>query len=175
MNQKGIEKTIKDLLRVLELEGPNFDETPERVARFYLTLREPDGIKLTTFPLEHKGGMIVLKNHVSYGMCPHHLLPVKYIFKIGYLPEDKVLGLSKLARLADFHLSDLPLQEDIPARIGIDVASCIKPKGVGVVLQGEHMCTRIRGVRSPCAEAVSTFMWGIFLEDSKARMEFLAL
>ena len=172
---------IEDVLRSLvkkitdNPDSPNFKDTPSRVARMwaeFLSLPQPE---LTTFPLTTKGGMIILRNHESWGFCPHHLLPVKYTFRIGYLPEDRVLGLSKLARIADYTLTDLPLQEEIAPRIVNTLVGAINPKGAGCVVYGEHLCTRMRGVKSPCAEAISDIMWGLFLEDPKAREEFLML
>lgn len=165
------------ILSCTELNGPNFIDTPKRVARAWKDFLNQPKPTLTTFPLEAStlGGMIVLKNHETWGFCPHHLLPVKYTFKIGYIPEQTVLGLSKLARIAEYVIRDLPIQEDVASRIVLTLKDAVEPKGIGVIIRGEHLCMKIRGVESPCAEAISTVMWGIFLTDNKAREEFMLL
>ncbi len=158
-------------------KDPNFLETSKRVARMWKAFREIPYPNLTSFPLEGKGGMILIKDHITHSFCPHHLLPVEYKCKIGYVPEKDVLGLSKLARIADYCVSDLPLQEDVAERIGKMLEDAIKPKGVGVIIEGVHMCMRMRGVESPCSKAVSTYMSGIFLDTTKyhTREEFMNL
>jgi len=168
---------IKKQLQLLGFDpnDPNFEDTPQRVARMWKSFLQPKQFKMTSFPLEQKGGMIVVKNHECWSFCPHHLLPVKYICTIGYIPERRVLGLSKLAWIADDCMRDLPLQESLPEMIGRRIIEAINPKGVGVIIKGEHLCMRMRGVESTTAEAVSSFMSGIFLTDSKAREEFLTL
>jgi GTP cyclohydrolase I len=157
------------------LQDENFQETPARVSRMWHTFINHPKPKLTTFPLKGKGGMILLKNHKSWGFCPHHLLPVKYTFRIGYIPNKKVLGLSKLARIADHALTTLPLQEELAWTIVNQIIQSVNPKGAGCIVHGEHLCTRMRGVKSPCAEAVSDIMWGVFLTIPSAREEFLSL
>ena len=169
------ETAVKNLLQQLNynIKDPNFIDTPKRVAKMWNAFRNVEKPTLTTFPLKTRGGMIILKNHISWGYCPHHLLPVKYTFRIGYIPEDRVLGLSKLARIADWILTTLPLQEEIAPEIIDTITKAINPKGSGCIINGEHMCTRIRGVSSPCAEAISDIMQGMFLTDKSTRNEFI--
>ena len=94
---------------------------------------------------------------------------------IGYIPEDRVLGLSKLARIGDWALRDLPLQEDIAPLIVSTIDSHLNPKGTGVVIEGEHFCTRIRGVRSTQAVTLTDCFSGLMLDDPRSRAEFLSL
>ena len=172
---QAVEELYDKLLGQLELRGPNFEETPYRAAKLWCELLEPKGYRITTFPLTTKAGMVVVKNHECWSLCPHHLLPVRYICKIGYIPEKEVLGLSKLAWIADDLMRKLPLQEELPAMIGRQIEELLNPKGVGVIVRGEHLCMRMRGVESSTAEAVSSYMSGLFLIEEKARKEFMDL
>jgi len=171
----GVRFATEAFLRTYNLKGSNFEETPDRVSNMWKTFFTPIKYTLTTFPLKKKGGMILIKNHECWSFCPHHLLPVKYLVKVGYVPEKLVLGLSKLARIADIMMQKMPLQEDLAEMIASRIIESIEPKGVGVVVTGEHMCMKMRGVESSHVNAVSTFMWGVFLDDVKARDEFLSL
>jgi len=167
-------RSLIDLLG-FDIENPNFIGTPERVARMWSTFTTPKQYQLTDFPLQQKGGMILVKNHECWSFCPHHLLPVKYLCKMAYVPESKVLGLSKLAWIADDLMRLMPLQEELPSLIGKRIQEAIMPKGVGVIIQGEHLCMRMRGVESSHAEAVSSFVSGCFLTDQSCREEFMML
>jgi len=171
----GVKFAVEAFLRTYALSGPNFENTPERVSNMWKGFFKPIKYTLTTFPLKRKGGMILIKNHECWSFCPHHLLPVKYLVKVGYVPEKLVLGLSKLARIADVMMQKMPLQEDLAEMIASPIIESIEPKGVGVVVSGEHLCMKMRGVESSHVSAVSDFMWGVFLEDVKAREEFLSL
>ncbi len=166
----------KQFLKDFSLEGPNFIDTPIRIYRMWDNFfKEDSTIDLTTFPLKGKAGMIIFKDHEDWGFCPHHLLPVKYTFKIGYIPRDKVLGASKPLRIANRVLRGLPLQEEIGEMIASQIQKEIETRGVGVIIKGEHLCMRMRGVESPCSSMVTTFMLGCFLDDPAAREEFLLL
>ena len=169
------EKAIEALLTFYSLKGPNFKETPQRVTRFYrdlLSTRMPD---LKTFPLRGKPGMILIKNHITWSLCPHHLLPVKYTMKIGYIPSKKVFGLSKPARIADFVCSKLWLQEEMPSEIVRIMDKALETKGCGCIIHGEHLCMQMRGIRSTCVSATSSFMSGVFLISEATREEFIQL
>ena len=171
-----LQKNIADFLQLTGLHGPNFKGTPERVARAWQAFLGQELFDITSFQLERKGGTILIKNHECWSFCPHHLLPVRYIVKVGYIPnKQKVLGLSKLARIVNAQMSKMPLQEDLAAMIAQPIIDSINPKGVGVIINGEHLCMRMRGVESTHAEAVSTFFWGVHLDDDTARKEFMLL
>lgn len=173
--QLQLQVCYQQILDILNYSGVNFDDTPARVARMMLKFHEPITYNTTSFPLSQKGGMIVVKNHECWSMCPHHLLPVKYICKMAYVPEERVLGLSKLAWIADDLMREMPLQEELPAMIGKRIIEAITPKGVGVIVHGEHLCMRMRGVESSHAEAVSSFLSGCFMTEHSCREEFMLL
>lgn len=168
---------VRHLLGALKLEGPNFEDTPERVMKLWMDFLYPKKLNLTKFPIEGKASITLIKNYKAWGFCPHHLLPILYTFRIGYLPDEKigVLGLSKLARVADYVLSSLPLQEDIPEMISGIIQEAIRPQGIGIVVVGEHYCMKIRGVEAHETQAVNSYMTGIFLTEPAAKNEFLIL
>ena len=166
---------VQALLDIYGLKGENFDNTPERFIRTLNDLMYRDKPSMTSFALKDKAGMIFIKGYVTWSLCPHHLLPVKYTFKIGYIPEERVLGLSKLPRIADYIMSFLPLQEDIPQMILKELEEAIKPKGCGVLVEGEHLCMKMRGVQSENIVAVSSGLRGCFLTEPSAKEEFLLL
>jgi len=170
--EEGVRRILSGL--EVDLNDPNFIDTPMRVAKMWKDhlAPYPDWV---VFPHIGRGGILLLKDHICWGFCPHHLLPVRYEFKIAYLPEDRVVGLSKLARLADYFATQLLIQEDIAPAITQDIEYNLKPIGTAVLITGEHMCTRIRGVRSPCVTTVTDCFSGAFLEEASARAEFLSL
>lgn len=172
-----LEYHYSEILRVLgyDLDSPNFKDTPKRVARMMVKFTTPKTFNATDFPLQQKGGMIIVKDHECWSFCPHHLLPVRYICKMAYVPEQKVLGLSKLARIADDLMRIMPLQEELPAMIGKKIQELIAPKGVGVIINGEHLCMKMRGVESTHSKAVSSFVSGCFMTEPSCREEFMLL
>ena len=170
-----VEELTQAFLDQYDFQGPNFDGTPERVARMWETFLNVETPTLTTFPVEGTPGLILIKDHISWGFCPHHLLPVKYTFRIGYIPHHQVLGLSKLARIADFVCAQLLIQEDMPSVIGEMIKMAIDPLAVGVIINGEHQCMQMRGVKSTCVSASSSYLSGAFLREDSARMEFMTL
>ena len=170
-----LKASAQDILTHLDLYGPDFDDTPRRFAATLIELTQKEKPKMTTFPLEGKAGMILIKDYITWSLCPHHLLPVRYTFRIGYIPEKVVLGLSKRCRIADWSMSKLPLQEEVPALICDILEQEIKPKGCGVLVHGEHLCMQMRGVQSENTKAVSTGLRGCFLTEMDCRNEFLTL
>ena len=161
-----VKRMVTEFLSTYNLTGPNFEETPVRVEKLWREFFSQPKPKLKTFPLRNESGLIAVKNHISWGFCPHHLLPVRYNFKIGYVPNKIVLGLSKLPRLADFSLINLPLQEDIPKVVVDYLLENLKPKGAGCIVEGEHLCMKMRGVESEQSSAVSIHLEGCLTEPA---------
>jgi GTP cyclohydrolase I len=171
---RKIEEGIKTIIEEMGFESkdPNFVDTPKRVARFYKELISCEKPSLTTFPTRSRE-MLLIKGHVAWSLCPHHLLPVKYEVKVGYICAGKALGLSKLARIVDYHMAKLPLQEDLSLLIMDDLKEALNPPGYGVVVKGDHLCMQMRGVKSPCANAITNGLRGQFLFNPATREEFL--
>lgn len=172
---KKIEKAVENFLLACDLKGPNFEETPKRVATLWYDFLNQSANHTKIFPLRTKPGMIILKGITIWGFCPHHLLPVKYNFKIGYIPVSTPLGASKPARLSHLCLSSLPLQEELPQMVVESIEKAIKCKGAGCVVTGEHLCMQMRGIKQPCSSMVTDYLSGCFLTDQSTKEEFLML
>lgn len=172
---------VKSILKILgyDLRNKHLSKTPSRVARIYMqeldlaTLRkQPLKKLLSTTPSKYKS-MIILRNHKTQTRCPHHLERVNLVISIGYIPNGKLLGLSKLARIANYYSEGLMLQEEIAEMIAEGIQGAVKPKGVGVAITAEHGCIQCRGVKSKDSDVVTSEMRGIFLDDPSTKQEFL--
>lgn len=155
--------------------------TPRRVAEMYAELFkgmgvDPRGVLSVSFGEGHRE-MIILKDIPFYSMCEHHLLPFYGLAHIGYIPnnEGSVVGASKLARVVEIVAQRLQLQERMTSQIADAIADGINAKGVAVVLQAEHMCMVMRGIKKPGSNMVTSGLRGIFRTDPKTRAEFFSL
>jgi GTP cyclohydrolase I len=126
-----------------------------------------------TFPTT-ASDLVVLRNHRVVALCPHHLQPVEFKCNVGYIPGDKTVGLSKLARAVEEQLFRPILQEDLAERVAQEIEKRLRPKGTGVVLVGRHGCMSFRGVESD-GDVVVSVMKGVLLLNPAARSEFLQL
>ncbi len=110
-----------------------------------------------------------------HSLCMHHLLPFHGVAHVAYLPGDRIIGLSKLARVVDSFSRDLQVQERLTTQIAHWLEQVLEPRGVGVVLEAEHLCMSLRGVRKPGARTVTSALLGTLRDDARTRAEFLAL
>ncbi|MDD5591409.1 MAG: GTP cyclohydrolase I FolE [Dehalococcoidales bacterium] len=155
--------------------------TPRRVAEMYAELFKGMGVDprevLTVSFEEGHREMIILKDIPFYSMCEHHLLPFYGLAHIGYIPNagGSVVGASKLARVVEIVAQRLQLQERMTSQIADAIADGIDAKGVAVVLQAEHMCMVMRGIKKPGSNMVTSGLRGIFRTDPKTRAEFFSL
>lgn len=179
---QALEQSVKLMLESLgyDLSHQDIRDTPKRVARTLINeLQDKTNLKklFSSFSLGHDV-MIALVNHKTYTRCPHHLERVILKVSIGYISNDRVIGLSKLARIADYYSKGLMLQEEIVTGIAEGLMLALKPKGVAVVAEGRHMCMMARGVETS-GTVMTSKMMGLFLEDSPAglaaRQEFFFL
>jgi GTP cyclohydrolase I len=168
---------VKLILQGLEVDpnDQNYIKTPWRVLETYKELFN----HVTPFPPTFKDAyteMLVARHHKAWGMCPHHLLPVHLDVSIGYIPAGSVVGLSKLARIANHALGKPILQEAVTQDIVDSLMTKIKPtpKGAACVIEGQHLCMQMRGVKTP-GNVVTSAMQGLFLTDPATRSEFLSL
>jgi GTP cyclohydrolase I len=172
------ETAARDLLLALgaDLDSESLRRTPRRVAETYAEFLDPDPVALTTFP--NDGGydeLVVATSIPFHSLCEHHLLPFVGIAHVGYLPGDRIIGLSKLARVVERFARSLQVQERLTKQIGDCLEERLRPKGVGVVLEAEHLCMSLRGVQKPGARTVTSALHGLIRDDPRTRQEFLAL
>lgn len=175
MDKKLMAQGVALLLRGMgcDLKDGNFRDTPMRVAKLYEEMCTPQANNWATFP--HSGaGMIILRGHKVFAVCPHHLMPVELKAYVAYIPKKKVLGLSKLARAVEQHLTLPIIQEELGDRTASSLEDALDPQGVAVVLAGAHGCMRYRGIETD-GDVVTSAMRGLFLHSQTTREEFLRL
>lgn len=156
-------------------------DTPARVARSYRELfagYADNRLAYLERTFEEVGGydeLVVLGDIRVVSFCEHHMLPVVGVAHVGYLPADRVVGISKLARVVQGFAHRLQIQEKLTADIAEAIQEVLKPQGVGVVIEAEHSCMTLRGVNSPGAKLTTSRMMGVLRDDPRTREEFLAL
>lgn len=176
MNMSKIERGVSLILEGIgvDLRDRNFLETPERVARFYQEMFGRKEQEWATFPEEFTD-FVLLRDHLMYSLCPHHLLPVEFNVSVAYVPNGEVLGLSKLARVLEECNSRPLLQErftkDVTTKID-DI--CKGTLGAACLIEGVHGCTKIRGVRTG-AKFITYHLEGVFKEDPTMEKRFFEL
>ncbi len=171
-------QAVHDLLRALgqDLTAESLQDTPRRVAATYAELLQPRSFSLTTFPnSEEYDEMVVARGIPFSSLCEHHLLPFVGVAHVAYLPDDRILGLSKLARVVELFARRLQVQERLTKQVAAWLQQHVEPKGVGVVLEAEHTCMSIRGVRAPGTKTLTSALLGVIRDDPRTRAEFLAL
>jgi GTP cyclohydrolase I len=172
------EQAVADLLRALgkDPDGPHLAETPRRVAAAYAELLTAPQFDLTTFPNDEGYNELVLATGIPVqSLCEHHLLPFSGVAHIGYLPGDRILGLSKLVRVLDMFARDLQVQERLTQQVANWLQENLTPRGVGVVIEAEHLCMSLRGVRARGTRTTTSALHGLLREDARSRQEFFAL
>jgi GTP cyclohydrolase IA len=172
------ERAVADLLAALG-QDPSDEQlldTPRRVAASYTELLTPAPFTLTTFPNDEGYDELVLAKAIPFSsLCQHHLLPFTGVAHVGYLPAGRILGLSKLARVVELFARRLQLQERLTTQVADWLQVQLEPKGVGVVLEAEHLCMSQRGVRAAGARTVTSALHGLLRSDPRSRQEFFAL
>ena len=151
-------------------------ETPRRVAAAFAEMLTPRSFNLTTFPNDEGYDELVLARDIPFhSLCQHHMLPFKGVAHVGYLPGERILGLSKLARVVELFARGLQVQERLTTQVARWLEEHLQPKGVGVVLEAEHLCMSLRGVQAAGSRTVTSALHGLLREDSRSRAEFFAL
>ena len=182
MDKKKIEKAIKEILEAIGVDYKKKDllDTPKRVAEMYEEIfagvhKDPEE-ELEVFLDQKHHEIILLKGIPLYSVCEHHLLPFIGKAHIAYIPKNgRVTGLSKLVRVVDILSRRPQVQERLTTQIAEIIMSKLKPMGVMVVIEAEHLCMSMRGVRKPGTLTVTSAVRGIFKENQKTRSEALAL
>jgi GTP cyclohydrolase I len=178
---KRITFHVEEIMKVLglDLRDPHLKDTPGRVARMYLEifggLEDGNEPQITTFPNEERyDNMVMVKDISFFSVCAHHLIPFFGQAHIAYIPGERIVGLSKLARIVEFYARRPQLQERLTEQIIRFIEEKIHPKGSMVVVEARHLCMEMRGVEKPGALTVTSAVRGLF-RDKMAREEFLDL
>ncbi len=178
VDHAAVERAAADLLRALRPDGDaeTLEETPRRVADAYAELLTPQPFRATTFPNDDGyDELIVARSIPFHSLCMHHLLPFHGVAHVGYLPGERIIGLSKLGRVVEYFSRDLQIQERLTTQVAGWLERELEPKGVGVVLEAEHLCMSLRGVQKLGAKTVTSALRGLVRDDARTRQEFLAL
>ena len=172
------EQAAGEFLRALGIavSGESLRATPQRMVRAYAELLTPEPFDVTSFPNDEGYDELVLARDIPLrSVCEHHVLPFSGTAGVGYLPGDRILGLSKLARVVKHFASRLQVQERLTQQIDEWLTERLQPRGVGVVIRAEHTCMTLRGVHATGSTTVTSAMLGILRTDPRSRAEFFAL
>ncbi len=178
-----IERAVREILVGIgeDPEREGLRETPARVARAYAEQfsglgQRPEDVLTTVFDADHDE-MVLVRDIEMYGTCEHHLTPFFGHAHVGYIPNDKgqITGLSKLARLVDLYARRPQVQERMTSQIADALRNLLEPRGVIVVIEAEHLCMAMRGVRKPGAKTVTSAVRGCFRDSDSTRAEALSL
>ncbi len=172
------QRAVADLLRALgrDPSSVHLRETPRRVAAAFAELLAPEPFTLTTFPNdENYDELVLVKDIAFHSLCEHHLLSFAGVAHVAYLPDERLVGLSKLARVVRHFASDLQVQERLTTQVADYLENALQAKGVGVVIEAEHQCMSIRGVQAPGSRTVTSRLLGKLRDDARSRQEFLSL
>src|SRR5947208_5494296 len=178
VDRAAAERAAADLLVALgaDLDTAGLRDTPRRMATAYAELLTPEPFNLTTFPNDEGYDELVVVREIPFqSLCMHHVLPFHGVAHVAYLPAERIVGLSKLARVVELFARDLQLQERLPTRIAGCLQAQLQPKGVGVVIEAEHLCMSLRGVQKHGAKTVTSTLYGLVRDDPRTRGEVPSL
>ena len=180
-NREQLEYHVREILRLIgeDVDREGLQETPARVVRMYEEIfsgyhADVKDVLGVTFDEKHEE-LVIIKDIVYYSQCEHHMAPFYGKVHVGYIPSGKVAGLSKFARLVDAVTKKLQVQERITSEIADVLDEVLKPHGVMVVVEGEHLCMCARGVKKYGSNTVTSAVRGMFRSDAALRSEFLSL
>lgn len=182
-DSQTIENTIKEMIRYLG-ENPDREgllDTPKRVIKSWdrlyggYKLKAEDILKTSFTEYGEYDEMVLLKNIDFFSTCEHHMLPFLGKAHVAYIPQKKVVGISKLARLVEMHSRRLQIQERMTSDIANDIMRIVEPLGVAVLIEGQHYCIKARGIEKINSIMSTSALLGVFKTDNSARQEFLTL
>jgi GTP cyclohydrolase I len=172
------ERAVRELLVALgeDVEGPRLRETPRRVSEAFAELLTPEPFRATSFVNEERyDELVVVRDIPFHSLCEHHMLPFHGRAHVAYLPGERIAGLSKLGRVVEVHARRLQLQERLTTQVADWLELELRPRGVGVLVEAEHLCMSLRGVQKPGSSTVTSALRGLVKEDPRTREEFLAI
>jgi len=177
-----MENSVKEILKYIG-EDPQREgllDTPKRVRKAWEFLcsgytKDPKEIIQSALFTSSNDEMVVVKDIELYSTCEHHMLPIIGKAHVAYIPDGKVIGLSKIPRVVDVFARRLQIQEQLTEQIADAINEAISPKGVAVVIDARHMCMEMRGVQKICSSTVTSALRGLFKKDKKTKDEFMAI
>jgi GTP cyclohydrolase I len=180
-NDAALRKAVREIIRAVgeDPEREGLRDTPRRVAEMYAEVfsglqHDPQEVLRVGFEVGHQE-MVLVRDIPFYSMCEHHFLPFHGVAHVGYIPNGRVVGLSKLARALEIVARRPQLQERLTSQLADAIMSSLEPAGVGVVVRAEHLCMTMRGIKKPGSQTVTSAMRGVFRREAATRAEFLGL
>ena len=181
VDQAGVRDAVRRIIEAIG-EDPSREgllDTPRRIAEMYEELftglhEDPREVLSTSFQESHRE-MIILKNIPFYSLCEHHFLPFHGQAHVGYVPQGRIVGASKIARVVDILARRPQLQERLTGQVADAITEALSPDGVAVVIEAEHLCMTMRGVQKPGTTLITSAIRGAFRRRAVTRSEFLAL
>jgi GTP cyclohydrolase I len=181
IDQERIAAAVREIIAAIgeDASREGLVETPERIARMYAELfsgvhEDPADVLRRSFDEKHKE-MVILKDIPFYSLCEHHFLPFHGAAHVGYVPEGRIVGVSKLARVVDILARRPQMQERLTGQVADAIMDGLQPDGVAVVIEAEHLCMTMRGVQKPGARMITSAIRGGFRRRGVTRSEFLSL
>jgi len=180
--QQNFEEAVKTMIRYVgeDVSREGLEKTPNRVLKAYEFMfggyqEDPQEILNSAMFASSNDEMVLIKDIEFYSTCEHHLLPIIGRAHVAYIPDGKVVGLSKIPRVVDVFARRMQIQEQLTEQIADALMEAVSPKGVAVVIQARHMCMEMRGVEKISSTTTSSALRGLFKRDEKTRMEFFSL
>ena len=181
-NMEKIELIISNLLKEIgeDSEREGLIKTPHRVAKSWMTFAQgykqtPEEVVGDAVFNEKYDEIVAVKDIDFFSLCEHHLLPFKGVAHVGYLPKEKIIGLSKIPRIVDIYARRLQVQERLTQQVADALQDVLSPKGVAVIIEAEHLCMQMRGVEKKSSFMITSAVRGAFRENNKTREEFLSI
>jgi GTP cyclohydrolase I len=177
----AVQQAVTELIVALgeDLDREGLRDTPRRISQMYAEVLAGMDVDPAEYLTVQFGNgydeMVILRDIPFYSMCEHHFLPFHGVAHVGYIPDGRVVGISKIARVVEAFAKRLQLQERLTAQVADCIMQALKPDGVAVVVEAEHLCMTMRGVRKPGSRMVTSAMRGGFSKQSVTRAEFLSL
>lgn len=176
-----IRKAVREIIQAVgeDPEREGLRDTPRRVADMYAEVfaglkQDPEDVLRVGFEEGHQE-MVIVKDIPFYSMCEHHFLPFFGVAHVGYIPNGRVVGLSKLARALEILARRPQLQERLTSQLADAIMRSLEPSGVGIVISASHLCMTMRGIRKPGSQTITSAMRGVFQRGASTRAEFMSL
>jgi len=182
IDQEKIQQAVRLIIEAIgeDVHREGLEGTPRRIAQMYEEIfwglsQDPAEVLMVGFEEEKHKEMVIVRDIPFYSMCEHHFLPFHGVVHVGYIPNGRIVGLSKLARVVDILSRRPQIQERLTSQIADIIDETLQPDGVGVVVEAEHLCMTMRGIKKPGSIAVTSANRGLFRRRPATRAEFISL